>query len=139
MELRQPTSVKELVYFTQRTILPNGKAKVWVFKEKCPKCGAALMGKPVDPKTGKVKIRASEYICPKCGYTINKEDYEDTLTANVEYICPKCKNNGAEQVPFKREKVTITNIKTGKKKRVDAIVVSCDNCGENINITKKMK
>ena len=139
MELKQPKSMSELVYFTQRVILPNGKAKVWVFKADCPKCGEGIMGKPVNPKTGKVKTRAVEYVCPKCAYTVEKEEYEDTLTANIEYTCPNCKEFGANQVPFKRQKVTITDSKSGKKKRVDAVICPCDKCGFNINITKKMK
>ena len=131
--------MKELVYFTQRILLPDGKAKVWVFKEKCPKCGKAFMSKPIDPKTGKPKIRAKEYVCPECGYTVEKEEYEDSLTANIEYICPNCKKKGAKQVPFKRKKITVVNPDSGKKARVDAIVFECEFCGHKINITKKMK
>lgn len=139
MELRQPKSMSELVYFTNRTILPYGKAKVWVFRGNCPKCDKGLMGKPVDPKTGKTKTRATEYVCPECKYTAENEEYEDTLTANIEYTCPICKKQGSVQVPFKRQKVTIANPETGKKVRVDAVVFECGSCGEKINITKKMK
>lgn len=139
MELRQPKSMSELVYFTNRTILPYGKAKVWVFRENCPECNKGLMGKPVDPKTGKPKTRAKEYVCPECSHTAESEEYEDTLTANIEYTCPKCKKQGSVQVPFKRQKVTITDPETGKKVRADAVVFECGSCGEKINITKKMK
>ncbi|UCD03955.1 MAG: hypothetical protein JSW73_05465 [Candidatus Woesearchaeota archaeon] len=139
MELRQPKSMSELVYFTQRTILPDGKAKVWVFRSECPSCKKGLMGKPIDPKTGKPKTRATEYICPECGYTAEKEEYEDTLTANIEYTCPNCKKQGSTQVPFKRQKITITDPNSGKKSRADAVVFECEHCNFKINITKKMK
>lgn len=138
MELQQPKSMKELVYYTQRRLRPKGKAKVWVFRKECPKCEKTFMTKPINPKTGKFKTRAKEYVCSECGYTVEKEEYEDTLTANVEYVCPKCEHEGAKQVSFKRKKVTITDRK-GKKKRVDALVLECDSCGEEIKITKKMK
>ncbi|MBD3303717.1 hypothetical protein GF343_01105, partial [Candidatus Woesearchaeota archaeon] len=84
MVLRLPDSMEECVYFTRRNI-DKGKVVAWVFKEKCPKCGKALMGKPKDEKTGKVKIRAKEYVCPECGYTAEKGEYEDTLTVNIQY------------------------------------------------------
>ncbi len=138
-ELKQPKSMKELVYFTRRKILPDGKVKVWVFRELCPKCKKAYMGKPIDPKTKKPKMRAKEYQCPECGFKMEAQEYEDTLTANIEYTCPKCKKSGEIQVPFKRKKVTIVDEKTGKKARVDAIVFTCDYCGFQINVTKKMK
>src|SRR3989338_8652813 len=51
-----PNSVDEVVYFTRRTI-GEGKVVAWVYKQKCPKCGKAMMGKPKDSNTGKVQIR----------------------------------------------------------------------------------
>ena len=66
-----PNSMEECVYFTRRAV-GNGKAVAWVFKEDCPECGKAKMGKPVNEKTGKAKIRATEYVCPACNHTIEK-------------------------------------------------------------------
>lgn len=126
MSLKEPESMEELVYFTRRDI-GAGKARCWVFKEKCPKCKKAFMGKPV--VKGKVKVRAKEYSCPSCGYAVEKQAYEDSLTANVHYVCPACSFSGYTQVSFKR-------------KRIDGILalqVLCEKCRGKINITKKMK
>lgn len=138
-QLRQPKSMDELVYFTRRILLPDGKAKVWVFREICPKCKKGTMGKPIDPKTKKPKMRAKEYECPECKFTMGEDEYEDTLQANIEYTCPKCKKSGAAHVPFIRKKVTIIDEESGKKARVDAVSFNCEHCGNQINITKKMK
>ena len=56
MSLREPKSMDECIYFTNRTI-GKGMIKAWVFRESCTKCGKELMGKPRDKKTGKPKIR----------------------------------------------------------------------------------
>jgi predicted RNA-binding Zn-ribbon protein involved in translation (DUF1610 family) len=135
MPLRQPESMEECVYFTRRL---KPAVVAWVFKEKCPKCKKALMGKPTDSK-GKVKIRAKEYACPDCGYTAEKQAYEDTLTANIQYTCPKCNNSGEIQIQFKRKKVKIFDEEEGKEKTGDALQFQCQKCGEKINVTKKMK
>ncbi len=138
MIIKEPESMDELVYFTQRELGEKGFAKVWVYRGDCPKCGKAKMGKPRDPKTGKVKVRAKEYVCPECGYTVPKEEYEETLTAQAKYTCPKCGHKGEIEFPFKRKKVRIFDPETQKKKSVDAIQFKCEKCGEKINITKKM-
>ena len=135
MTLKQPTSMDECIYFTRR-IINSGKIKAWVLKELCPKCKKSLMSKPRDPKTGKPKIRAEEYKCPECDFTIDKQEYEDSLTINIEYTCQYCNFSGEIQLPFKRKKVQI--IKQGKKKTVDAIRFQCEKCKKNIDITKKM-
>ncbi len=140
MTLKKPTSMKELVYFTRRTLRGGkGSVMVWVFRENCPKCNKGLMGKPINEKTGKVKTRAKEYICPECGYTVEKQEYEDSLTANIKYTCPHCGFAGEKQIPFKRKKVTIIDSVSQKKKRVEALVFECEKCKEKIEITKKMK
>ena len=126
MSLKEPQSMDELVYFTRRKI-DNGAARAWVFKELCPECKKAHMGKPV--AKGKVKIRATEYVCPSCSYTIEKEEYEDSLTCNIEYTCPHCSNQGQVQVPYVRKSF----------QGVKAVVFCCEKCGEKISITKKMK
>ncbi|MBW2969756.1 hypothetical protein KY309_03785 [Candidatus Woesearchaeota archaeon] len=127
MALKLPESMDECVYFTQRTI-DKGHVKCWVFRENCPKCGKALMGKPRD-KDGAVKIRAKEYVCPECGHTVEKKEYEETLTANVIYTCPYCGYKGEIQIPFKRRKY----------QGADALVFQCEKCKAKIAITKKMK
>ena len=137
--LNEPTSVDECVYFTNRSVNEKGHVKAWVYREKCPKCGKSLMGKPHDPKTGKTKIRADFYICPVCNHQENKEEYEDKLTANIKYACPYCNCLSETQVPFKRKKVRIFDEIDMKKKTVDVIRFQCSKCGKNIDITKKMK
>ena len=87
--VKEPESMEELVYFTNR-FLGNGSIKVWVYRKPCSKCGKALMAKPKDEKTGKAKIRAPEYACPACKYIVPKLQYEDTLEAEAIYICPEC-------------------------------------------------
>ncbi|MFH1770789.1 MAG: hypothetical protein ABH828_04495 [archaeon] len=127
MSLTMPNSMDECVYFTRR-VMDNGKIVAWVFKEDCPECGKAKMGKPLDEKTGKPKIRATEYVCPECGYSVPKQQYEDTLTCNIQYTCPVCKFEGEIQVPYKRKSF----------QGVKAIVFECEKCKEKIPITKKM-
>jgi len=128
MTYKKPESTAECVYFSNRDV-GEGSAMIWVFKQECPECHKAKMGKPVDAKTGKVKIRAKEYICPECGYTVEKKEYEDGLTAYCEYTCPECKSQGEAEAHFRMK--TIDGVKT--------IRFNCNSCGANIDITKKMK
>ncbi len=128
MALKFPDSADECVYFTRRAVEGKGHAVVWVFREKCPKCRKALMGKPRDDD-GSVKIRAKEYVCPECKYTAEKKQYEETLTANIQYTCPKCSFKGEKQVPFRRKKA----------QGVDSLQFTCDKCSAKIDVTKKMK
>ncbi len=138
MVLQQPTSMDECVYFTNRST-ETVKIKAWVLRGQCPKCGQGLMGKPRDPKTGKPKIRAEEYVCPKCAYTVSLEEYEDTLTVNVQYTCTKCMKSGEIQIPYRRKKVKIFDEEDQKERTADALQFQCQHCAEKINITKKMK
>ena len=103
MAFEMPESMDELVYFTNRKF-DNGKVTCWVYRNDCPKCGKAKMGKPKDEKTGKPKIRAKEYVCEACGNTIEKKEYEETLNAQAIYDCPHCQNHGEIEIPFKRKK-----------------------------------
>jgi predicted RNA-binding Zn-ribbon protein involved in translation (DUF1610 family) len=135
--LSEPESMDECVYYTFRGI-GDGEVKAWVFKQKCPKCGKGLMGKPRDEK-GKVKIRAKHYVCPECGYTAEKDEYEKGLTANIKYICPHCKAEGETQVPFQRKKVQVFDEEEQKKKSIEVLRFQCGKCSKNIDITKKMK
>lgn len=129
MSLKQPESMDELIYFTKRSIDDKGRITVWVYRQKCPKCNKALMGKPKDPKTGLPKTRADEYCCPECGYTEEKDAYEGSLNAEAVYTCPKCEFNGEQAIPFKRKKV----------KGVDALRFKCSKCSTDLLVTKKMK
>ncbi|MCX6711822.1 MAG: hypothetical protein NT139_02180 [Candidatus Woesearchaeota archaeon] len=126
--LIESKSMEECIYFTNRPIDSKGKAKCWVYRQKCPKCGKALMSKPRDSK-GKIKIRANEYVCPECGYKVEKDEYESSLTAYIKYTCPKCEYNGEIEIPFKRKKV----------QGVEALKFECQKCKNSIYITKKMK
>lgn len=128
MAFQQPASTDGLVYYTNRELGDKGKVLCWVPRSSCPKCGKGLMGKPVDA-AGKVKIRAKEYVCPACRYTAEKEAYEETLTATIIYTCPACSHAGELQLPFRRKKVG----------SVAALPFACQQCGEKIIITKKMK
>ncbi|MEK6960145.1 MAG: hypothetical protein AABX47_03160 [Nanoarchaeota archaeon] len=138
--LKEPESMDDLAYFTRRQLLGGkGFAMAWVERQPCPKCKKATMGKPAG-KDGSVKIRAKEYVCPACKYTVEKEEYEDTLTCNVKYTCPHCKKQGEASVPFDRKKVTVIDEgEGGKKSSVDAIRFACSSCSKNIDIVKKMK
>jgi DNA-directed RNA polymerase subunit RPC12/RpoP len=136
--MKEPTSMDECIYFSNR-LIGDGKAKAWVFREDCPECKGALMGKPKDKKTGKPKIRAKEYVCPKCSHTIEKEEYEDTLTINIKYACPHCKHEGETQRPFKWKNIQRLNEETGKKQAIKSIRFQCEKCKKDIDITKKMK
>lgn len=136
MTLKQPTDMSECIYFTRRTI-GKGKIKAWVLKDLCPKCKKALIGKPKDPKTGKPKIRATEYVCPECGFKINKKEYEESLTCNIEYTCPYCSFSGETQIPYRRKKVKVQT--PDGEKSADSLRFQCQKCNKNIDITKKMK
>lgn len=129
VKLIEPKSMEECVYFTNRAVGENftGNVRCWVFREKCPKCKKAFMGKPVEG--GKIKIRATEYICSACGYAEEKTSYEEKLTASIDYTCPKCKFKGQTQMPFKRK--SILGVKT--------LRFECEKCKEPIDVTKKMK
>lgn len=120
--------MEELVYHTIR-IMGDGQMRVWVYKQDCPKCGKAKMGKPADEKTGKVKIRAAEYVCPKCNYTVEKKAYEDTLEAEFKGQCPDCGKDIEGTLPFKRKNVA----------GVSTLRITCPKCSAKIDITKKMK
>lgn len=125
----EPESMEQLVSHTLRALPNDGTVRLWVYKQDCPKCKKAKMGKPRDPKTNKPKIRAKEYVCPECGYTIEKKEYEDTLVAEAVYKCPDCGKNGEWTGPFKRK--TIQGAPT--------IRVVCQHCGGFIDVTKKFK
>ena len=127
MPLKEPSSMSECVYFTNRTI-NSGSIMVWVFRKMCPKCNKDFMGKPKDAK-GSVKIRAKEYVCPACSYMEPKEIYEPSLTANAKYKCPHCGTEGEGQIPYNRKNIN----------GIPTLRFSCEKCKGNIDVTKKMK
>lgn len=129
MALRQPGSMDECVYFTQRSLEDGkGSVKVWVFKQSCPKCKKAIMGKPRDSK-GKVLVRAKGFVCPGCGYTVEKKAYEESLTADAGYKCPACGSSGEAQIPFRRKNI----------EGIPTLRFQCGKCSANIDVTKKLK
>jgi predicted RNA-binding Zn-ribbon protein involved in translation (DUF1610 family) len=123
--LKEPESIDECVYFTNR-ILGKGNVKVWVLKKKCPNCDI-FMGKP--KVKGKVKMRANEYVCEKCGKKEEKSEYEKDLIAGIQYTCPSCGNSGEMEIPFKRKRIG----------GIETLRFQCGKCGINIDVTKKMK
>lgn len=128
MPIKEPESMENLIYFTNRTLEGgNGKIKAWVYKKMCPKCNKAKMGKPVEK--GKVKIRAEEYTCPSCGFTEEKTVHEESLNLEAKYTCPECGKEGESTALYKRKSFM----------GVPAYVVECSNCKAKIPLTKKMK
>lgn len=128
MALQEPTSMEDLVYYTNRELAEGCPLACWVKRKECPECGQGLMGKP-RKKTGEIKVRARTYACPECGFTMPKKEYEETLTAEAKYTCPHCGKEGESTAPFKRKKI----------KGADTLRMKCEHCGGNLDITKKMK
>jgi predicted RNA-binding Zn-ribbon protein involved in translation (DUF1610 family) len=139
MTIKEPASMDDCVYFTNRLLGEKGKVKAWVYRQNCPKCNKALMGKPRDSKTGKIKIRAVEYVCPSCNYTVGKDEHEDTLTFEAKYTCPYCQFEGEVQTPFLRKKTKIFDEEKQKKVAVETVRFKCGKCAKDIDVTKKMK
>lgn len=127
--MRRPESMDECIYFTNRDLGDKGSVLCWVFRDECPECHKAFMAKPRDPKTGKPKVRSKVYVCEECGYEVEKEEYETGLMANVDYTCPHCEHEAEVQVPFRRKNI----------KGIPTLRINCEECGANIDITKKMK
>jgi len=125
--MKEPESMDECIYYTNRTLDNDGKIRAWVKKADCPECGKARMGKPV--VKGKVKIRAKEYVCPECGHTEEKTEHEAGLTVEIIYKCPYCGNEGEATTECKRKSF----------KGVPSYIFVCGSCNEKIGITKKMK
>lgn len=126
--MKEPESMGELIYFTNRTIEGGkGKIKAWVCKKECPKCHKAKMGKPVED--GGVKIRALEYRCPSCGFTEEKTVHEESLTLEAKYTCPNCSKEGEGTSLYKRKSFM----------GVPSYVIECQHCQTKIPVTKKLK
>jgi predicted RNA-binding Zn-ribbon protein involved in translation (DUF1610 family) len=125
--MTEPKSMDECVYFTNRVFESGGKARAWVYKVNCPECGKAKMGKPV--VKGKIKSRATEYVCPACSFKEEKSEHEKRLTVEVIYTCSGCKNSGETTTPYKRKTF----------EGAQAFVFSCQKCGKQMGLTKKLK
>jgi hypothetical protein len=51
---------------------------------------------------------------------------------NIEYTCPHCSKPGEKQLGLEREKVSIKDPVTGKRKRKNAYLIPCDACKQDI-------
>jgi len=127
MTLREPKSMEECFYFTNRTLGSRGQAKAWVYRPKCPKCGKGYLGKPV--VKGKVQKRAKEYICPVCGYKVPCSEIDKNLKIEIKYTCPFCGKSGETTAEYKLKNF----------RGVKAYVFVCEHCGKKIPLAKKMK
>ena len=128
MELKEPSSMNECIYFTNRNLGENGSARAWVCRPLCPKCKKGRLGKPIK-KNGKVDKKADYYECPECKHQIPMEEEDKLLKVEVKYTCPYCKNVGEATTGYKREKF----------EGVPAYVFECQKCNKKIGITKKLK
>ncbi|MBU1976239.1 MAG: hypothetical protein KKG59_07595 [Nanoarchaeota archaeon] len=125
--MKEPESMDELLFFTNR-VVDNGSIKAWICRPPCPKCNK-LMGKSINPKTGKVIKKAEDYECPSCGFKQAKADVEKDLRVEVIYKCPYCQHEGETTTEHVR--------KTWQG--VPSFIFECQECGQKIGITKKMK
>ena len=126
--MKEPASMEECLYFTNRTIRETGKAMAWVYRPECPQCKKGRLGKPIK-KNGKVDKKADYYECPECKHQMPKEEAENILKVEVKYKCPECGNEGFATTEYKRKSF----------KGVPAYVFVCEKCNAKIGITKKMK
>jgi len=118
--------MEECIYFTNRSV-GEGNLIAWVYRKTCPKCKKVKMGKPV--VKGKVKTRADYYECPNCKFQEPKQEHEESLQLEAQYTCPKCGKAGESTGQYKRKSF----------QGVQSYIVSCQHCGEQIPITKKLK
>ena len=60
--------------------------------------------------------------------------FEGDEKFNIEYVCPHCGKTGEKQVEMEREKVSIKDPETGKRKRKNAYLIPCDYCQQDMII-----
>lgn len=128
MAIKEPESMDECLYFTNRTI-GNGKIMAWVSRKECPQCHTGSMGKPIGEKTGKVMKKAEIYVCKECGYSEDMLKHEKDLAMSVKYTCPGCGFSGEAIIEYRLRSF----------EGVQAYVFDCATCKKRIGITKKMK
>ncbi|MFH1642779.1 MAG: hypothetical protein ABIC04_07840 [Nanoarchaeota archaeon] len=126
--MKEPSSMDECLYFTNRTLGDTGKAMAWIIRPECGQCKKGRIGKPIK-KNGKVDKKADYFECPECKARMPKEEAENILKVEVKYTCPECGNAGE----------TTTESKRKSFKGVPAYIFECGKCGVKIGITKKMK
>jgi RecJ-like exonuclease len=127
MQLKKPDSMEECLYFTNRSI-GEGFAEAWVYRKECPDCKKPTVGKPIK-KDGKPDKKSDHYECSICKLTMSNEEVEKDLKLEIEYQCPHCKHEGQTTAEYQRKVF----------EGVPSYVFTCDKCGKNIGITKKMK
>ncbi|MBS3098395.1 hypothetical protein J4209_06395 [Candidatus Woesearchaeota archaeon] len=128
MALKEPSSMDECIYFTNRTLGEKGKIMAWVYRPLCPKCKKGKLGKPIK-KNGKPDKKAEYYECPECKYQIPIGEADKLLKVEVKYTCPYCGNVGEATTEYQRKNF----------EGVPAYIFVCEKCGKKIGITKKMK
>lgn len=126
MALREPKSMDELFYFTNRTLENGGWIKAWVYRPDSPS-GKGKLGKPVNPKTGKPKPRATYYVDDD-GKEYPCAEIDPTLHMEIKYKSPFTGEEGETTIPYKRK--TYLGVPS---------FVFEDAEGNKIPITKKMK
>ncbi len=122
MPFRIPKYLDECLYFTNRDDII-----AWAYRQECPKCHKAKMGKPV--VKGEVKLRAKEYQCPACKYIEDKATHEAGVQIQAVYTCPKCGKKGESTADYTRKNF----------QGIPSYVIECQHCGNKIALTKKMK
>lgn len=60
--------------------------------------------------------------------------FEGDDVFNIEYTCPHCGKPGEKQLALEREKVSIKNPVTGKRKSKKAYIIPCEHCKQDIII-----
>lgn len=124
-----PQQMDDLLYFSNRR-LPSGIRMIaWVEKITCEGCKKALMGKPVDEKTGKVKIRSSIFVCPECGREEKKAVHTKKLTMQVRYT----------DETGKEWKKAETEYKLRTWQGMKAYVFDNEFTGKPMGVTKRLK
>ena len=127
MPLKEPGSMDECVYFTNRTV-GVGSIRAWVYKKTCPQCKKGKLQKPMK-KNGKIDKKSLVVICNACGFEMPTEESEQGLSMDIIYTCPHCSSSGEATTAYQRKKFH----------GVDAYIFQCQRCHEKIPITKKLK
>ena len=128
--MKMPESTNECFYFTNRILENDGSIIAWVYKPKCPECGKGIMGKPINEKTGKVKSRAKIYVCSECNHEVDKDEFDKTLSVEIQYTCPHCGEEG---------KVHGNWDKPAKKSASTVLKFRCEKCSNLVRVSRMKK